>query len=170
MNGHNESISEPAAPRADRPHIPGYGIPEDRKGILPWSHAVERLEGSQNYWVATTDPDGQPHTVAVWGVWVEGALSFGGGPETRWSRNLARNPTVAVHLESGEDVVILEGTVDRVTDPSDPRMARIDDAYEAKYEMRHGPPIWILRPRVAFGWNPFGKTATRWRFADPGRG
>lgn len=154
-------------PKADRPHIPGYGIPSGRKGLLPWTHAVERLQRSKHYWVATTDPDGRPHVAAVWGVWVDGHLYFGGGPNTRWSRNLAANPHVAVHLESADDVVILKGDVDRITEPDDPRMKRIDDRYEEKYQMRHGPPVWVLRPMVAFGWNPFGPTATRWRFGRP---
>ena len=35
----------------------------------------------------------------------------------RKGRNLAENPNVAVHLESGDDVVILEGVAEVVTDP-----------------------------------------------------
>ncbi len=147
-----------------RPHIRGYGVPETLTGVLPWSHVEERLERSRNYWVATANADGEPHATAVWGVFVDGVLHFGGGPETRWSRNLSVNPRVSVHLESGDDVVILEGTVERLVDPADPAMTRIDDAYEAKYDMRHGPPIWVLRPRVAFAWTEFPKTTTRWRF------
>jgi hypothetical protein len=151
-------------PPTSRPHIPGYGIPKSDSGTLPWAHVVARLEKTRNYWVATANTDGGPHVVPVWGVWVDGALCFGGGPDTRWSRNLAANPRVVVHLESGEDVVILEGTVDRITDSSDPRLVGIDDAYEAKYDMRHGPPVWLLRPGTAFAWTSFPKDATRWRF------
>ena len=33
-------------PRGDRPHVPGYGIPESVDGILPWSWARERLEAA----------------------------------------------------------------------------------------------------------------------------
>ena len=93
-------------------------------------------------------------------------LYFGGGPRTRWSRNLAANPRVAVHLESGDDVVILEGEVDRIDDPQQPLLAEIDDAYEEKYDMRHGPPVWVLRPRVVLAWSEFPTNATRWRFED----
>ncbi len=153
-----------AQPTPSRPYVPGYGIPESIEGVLPWSHVTERLEKARNYWVATTRPDGRPHAVPVWGVWVDGVLYFGGGPDTRWSRNLAADPRVAVHLESGDDVVILEGTVDRITDPSDPRVTRIDDRYEAKYKMRHGIPLWVLQPHVAFAWSAFPSNATRWFF------
>ncbi len=42
-------------PVASRPFMPGYGIlPADAgSGLLPWAWAVERLERSHNYWVAT---------------------------------------------------------------------------------------------------------------------
>ena len=59
-----------------RPHIPGYGIPTHTEGLLPWSFALERLEKARNYWVATTRPDGRPHTVPVWGVLVDGVGGF----------------------------------------------------------------------------------------------
>ena len=149
-----------------RPYIAHaeYGVPKTMKGVLPWSHAVERLEKSQNFWIGTVGEGGKPHSMPVWGVWVYDTLYFGGGPQTRWSRNLADNPKVAVHLESGSDVVILEGVVGRISDPADPRITRIDDAYEAKYKMRHGVPLWVLRPQVVFAWSKFPNDMTRWKF------
>jgi len=154
-----------------RPYIAHaeYGVPKTLKGTLPWSHAVERLEKARNYWIGSVSPAGKPHSMPVWGVWVADAdtLYFGGGPQTRWSRNLAENPAVAVHLESGDEVVILEGVVGRITDADDPKMKAIDDAYEAKYQMRHGPPVWVLRPRVVFAWTKFPDTMTRWTFDTP---
>lgn len=152
--------------KPSRPYVPGYGIPTSLEGTLPWSHVTERLENSRNYWVGTVGPDERPHVVPVWGVWVDGTLYFGGGPDTRWSRNLAANPQVTVHLESGDDVVIVEGVVGRITDPSHTLVKPLDDAYEAKYQMRHGTPFWVLRPRVAFAWIDFPNNATRWRFAE----
>ncbi|MGH2695261.1 MAG: pyridoxamine 5'-phosphate oxidase family protein [Actinomycetota bacterium] len=150
--------------RAERPYVPEYGIPKSEKGTLPWTHVTDRLEGARYYWIVTADGSGRPHSVPTWGVWLVDTLYFGGGPHTRWSRNLASNPEVAVHLESGVDVVIVEGTVDRITGPDDPMVERIDDAYEPKYEMRHGVPFWVLRPRLVFAWSEFPKDATRWRF------
>jgi Pyridoxamine 5'-phosphate oxidase len=153
-----------AGPKVGRPHVPGYGIPKTKKGTLPWTHASERLERSRHYWVATTGSDGRPHAVPVWGVWVGGAVCFGGGPQTRWARNLSSNPAVSIHLEKGDDVVILEGSVERVTDPKHELVERIRDAYESKYEMRHPPPFWLLRPRIAFAWDKDLRTATRFVF------
>ena len=78
-------------PQPDRPYIAesGYGIPTSLEETLPWSHVTERMEQARNYWIGTVGPEGRPHAVPVWGVWVEGTLYFGGGPQTRWSRNLA---------------------------------------------------------------------------------
>jgi hypothetical protein len=161
--------SRPDEPvQASRPYIAHaeYGVPKTMKGALPWSHAVERLEKAKNYWIGTAQSDGKPHTMPTWGVWVDNTLYFGGGPETRWSRNLTENPQVAVHLESGDDVVIVEGRVDRITDPADPRLTAVDDAYEVKYKMRHGAPVWVLRPKVVFAWSQFPTNMTRWKFDD----
>lgn len=153
-------------PNASRPYVPGYGIPTSAKGMLPWSFADERLRKAKAYWVCTVDRDGKPHAVPVWGAWVEGAVYFGGSPEVLWARNLAANPQIAVHLESGDEAVILEGRVDRITDPKHPLVARIADAYHAKYKMRHPPPFWELRPRKVFAWTlkSMFKDATRWQF------
>jgi hypothetical protein len=155
-------------PRPDRPFIaePDYGIPTTLEGVLPWSHVTDRMQQARNYWVGTVGPGERPHAVPVWGVWVGDTLYFGGGPRTRWSRNLAANPRVAVHLESGDDVVILEGEVDQIVNPQHPLLAEVDDAYEQKYGMRHGPPVWVLRPRLVLAWSEFPTNATRWRFED----
>src|SRR6185437_5009863 len=94
-------------------HAPkSYNFPQTPDALLPWSHALERLERAHSYWLATTRPDGRPHVTPLWGAWVDNALYFDGLPTTQWARNLAKNPSAAVHLESGDDVVILEGTVD----------------------------------------------------------
>src|SRR2546427_4666203 len=65
-------------PLASRPYMPGYGLPAADKGegLLPWEWAVERLTESHNYWVATTRPEGRPHVMPVWGIWVESVFYF----------------------------------------------------------------------------------------------
>jgi hypothetical protein len=153
-------------PVPDRPHVPDYGIPQDRQGLLSWDHAAERLKASRHYWVVTAGADATPHAVPVWGVWLRRALFLGGGPDTRWARNLAANPNAVAHLESGEDVVLVEGPVGQTTDADDTLVSHVQDAYEAKYNFRHPPPFWILKPRRAFAWTSFPKDATRWRFPN----
>jgi hypothetical protein len=155
-------------PIAERPYIapPEYGVPKDVDGVLPWSEVRERLASARNYWICTASPGGSPHSRPTWGVWWTDHLCFGGGPKTRWSRNLESDPRVSVHLESGEQVAIIEGTVGRISQSDDPRLQEIDDLYEAKYEMRHGPPVWLLSPERVLAWNSFPRDMTRFRFGS----
>ena len=139
-------------------------------GPLAWSHAEERLERARNYWIATTRPDCGPHAAPVWGVWVEGSLYFGTDRSSVKGRNLAHSPELIVHLESGDDVVILEGEVEEVRDQTS--FVAIDAAYRVKYGMGvsdagdEGAVWYVVRPRKAHAWleNDFLNTATRWRF------
>lgn len=142
-----------------------YGIPPGDEGMLPWSFVTERIQNARNYWLVTVRADGKPHAVPVWGVTVEGILHFGMGRDTRKARNLAENPNVIVHLDSSDEVVIIEGQAEEIADADS--QTRIDDAYEAKYQIRHGTPVFALRPRVVLAWDAdFPKTATRWIFDD----
>ena len=70
---------------------------------------TERLAADGTYWLSTTRPDGRRRARPAWGVWVDGTLYCGGGERTRWVRNTAADPRIAVRRESGESVVIVEG-------------------------------------------------------------
>jgi pyridoxamine 5'-phosphate oxidase-like protein len=170
----SQSQSEP---RRSRPRLPdGYGVPATAEGLLEWSWAVEQLELALTYWFSTTRPDSRPHAMPAWAVWLDGALYFDGSPETRRMRNLAVNPAIAVHLESGEQVVILEGEAHDAGRPDATFAERLAAAFETKYGASkdyHPAPstwdhggLWIMRPRVAFGWTEFPKAVTRWSFPD----
>jgi hypothetical protein len=161
-------------PRADRPVTQKeYGIPETKKGMLAWSWAVEHLKQAPVYWVSTTQPDGRPHAMPTWGAWLDDAFWFEGGPETKRMKNLALNPAAVVHVERGDDVVIVEGEAERVFDLSDQLSSRLKAGF-AKYIATHGYDadpanwanggIWRLRPRKVLAWSAFPKDATRWRF------
>ena len=167
-------------PAAERPRLPkDYGIHQDKEGLLNWAWVSRRLEAAQNYWLCTTRPDGAPHAMPVWAVWVDGALVFSTGKASRKARNLAADPRAVVHLESGDDAVMLEGTVEELNDAT--LAARADAAYSAKYpdpqtgEGYHLPAdcrgdngLYALRPRVCHAWREatFPVSASRWRF-DP---
>jgi len=158
-------VSEPVA---GRPDFPGYGISEEPPDAS-WPDAVARLTAARSYWVATATPEGRPHAMPVWGIWLEGAFFFSTDPGSRKGRNLAASPDVVVHLESGDDVVILEGRVDHPTDAG--LLQRFSDAYFEKYAVRLEPGpgfgIYRLRPRRAFTWRErdFPQSATRWHWA-----
>lgn len=105
----------------------------------------------------------------VWGVWIEATFYFGTDRGSWKGKNLAQQPAIAVHLESGDDVVIVEGVAAPVT--AAPLLAAIDDAYNIKYGMRVvGHPgdtvIFSVSPRTVFAWREkdFPVSATRWVF------
>jgi PPOX class probable F420-dependent enzyme len=155
-------------PRATAPKIPAsYGVPTDGSGgeRLPWSWAEERLAEARNYWICTTRADGRPHAAPVWGVWHDGAVWFGTSPTSQKGRNIRRDRRIVVHLESGDETVILEGQVEVVRDAE--ALGPVLDAYEAKYDHRPPPAgLYMLRPRIAQTWleSDYARTATRWIF------
>ena len=131
------------------------------------------LDGPNYAHVATLMPDGGPHTVPVW-IDREGErVAFLTGPESRKARNLDRDPRVVAHLESGDEVVILEGEVETVGPPDDALAA----TFERKYDWRPGTEEdadtrWYrLRPRSALAWRErdYPRTATRFDFEDGSR-
>lgn len=156
-------------PSASRPVVPeGFGISRKKAGLLEWNWAEAQLEKARNYWVATTRPDGRPHVMPVWGFWVEHQFCFGTHSQTRKARNIAVNPAITVHLESGDEVVILEGNAAEISDKA--WLKKLDPVCQKKYGMPlytpEGSVIYVMRPRVAFGWREkdFGTSATRWTF------
>lgn len=160
-------------PKAGRPTFPdGYGVPENDEGLLPWRHVEERMRSAKNYWIATASPEGKPAATPVWGVWIKGRLYFDGAPATRRGRNIARNPQVAVHLESGDEVVILEGKCSILGGAPERKLAELlSREYSAKYGAlgyAPGPDNWdggglfVFTPASALAWTQFPQDATRW--------
>ena len=79
---------------------------------------------------------------------------------------------MVVHLESGDEVVILEGDAQLVTNAA--TLEQVNKAYSNKYGFDPGSgesddsdaPLYCFRARRAFAWREqdFPHTATRWRF------
>ena len=161
---------DPAGCSVGLPHVPPmYGL-KPRKQYLPFSHAEERLTRSRNYWICTSRPDGRPHSIPVWGFWMDGALYFGTARSSRKARNLAHNAAVSIHLDSGDDVVILEGAVVEIDLSDKPQLKKLDAASRVKYKtpMMVTPEnvLYSVRPRVVLAWTEkdFPNNATRWQF------
>ena len=138
--------------KRSRPGMQGYGISADEvDGMLTWAWVSEQMAAARNYWVCTTRPEERPHAVPVWGVWLDEALYFSTGKTSRKTKNIEHNPNVTVHLESGDEVVIFEGVLERVTDVG--LLTRIPEPYHAKYDFKpelsdlDGDPTYVLRPQ-----------------------
>jgi hypothetical protein len=156
--------------------MPDYGIKPQNEGagLFDWSWASKRMEKSRNYWICTTRPDGRPHASPVWGVWLEEVFYFSFGPNSVKARSLAANPYIVVHLESGDEVVILEGVTYSEANPE--MLSRVAVRYNSKYQMTvlpedgSGDPLTAMEPCIAMAWleTDFPGTATHWRFPERG--
>ena len=145
-----------------------YGMSKAKKGTMKWADVEKRLAASRNYWICSTRSDGRPHAMPVWGFYMDGAIFFGTGRTTLKARNLARKPTAVIHLESGDDAIIVETNVEEqpLDDPAFRR--RVDALSRKKYKM----PLMVLpesvlyraRPKVVLAWREkdFPVSATRW--------
>lgn len=160
-------------PQASRPKMKDYGLKSDPEGLLSWQWVRDELEKSKNYWIATTRPDGNPHVAPVWGVLMEDVVYFSTGENTRKAKNFRANPNIVLHLESGFDAVIIEGTIEKITYRAD--FERIAPVYAKKYAPHGYEPtadelasgsLYRVIPRVVMAWKEtdFPNTATRWEF------
>jgi len=161
----------PANTKRVRPNMPDYGITsEETDGMLTWEWVDTQMEKSRNYWVCTTRPDGRPHAAPVWGVWLDNNLYFGSGKSAVKSRNIAHNNHTVVHLESGDDTLIIEGVLVGSVDST--TLKQVIKAYVKKYPpYEHNEEdtsaIWYrLDPHKIMTWleSDFLNTVTYWLF------
>jgi len=161
-------------PKASRPYWPDalQNPPDATTGLKPWSWAVERLEKSHNYWIATTRPDGHPHLMIVWGIWWEEAFWFSTGPRTRKAKNIAANPRCVIGTDQADEAIILEGAIKEVKDRA--MWRRVAELYDQKYGgnllplLSSGGCVFQVQPQVVFGQDEhaddFANAVTCWRF------
>jgi len=112
--------------------------------------------------------------MVIWALWVDGALYFSTGSKSRKAQNLANNPHCTMCTQNAAEAVIIEGKVD-----AEKNVNRIRDflkLYEKKYKwdmsdmaddlLKLKEPVFLLRPKVAFGMaeKTFSNSATRWIF------
>lgn len=167
-------------PAARRPNMPGYGVPSDPAGTLPWAWARERLTANRNYWIGTVDAEGRPHSTPVWGVWHDDdTFWFSCDPGALKARNLAVNPHVVVTTDDTVEFVSVEGVATRRPAP-----AEVARAWARKYDDGTGDggaadvaemeaffaanTTFCVQPVKAIGMierpDEFAERATRWDF------
>ena len=94
-------MSEAVGVRAELPRMPdGYGVPNCTSGLLAWDLVEAELVASHSYWLTSVRPDGRPHVVPRWGVWLDDHFYYDGSPATRHTRSVEANPAVTLNLES----------------------------------------------------------------------
>ena len=128
--------------------------------LMTWHDIAGRLTDPENYWMVTVTRQSQPHTVPVWGAVDGESFYLYSERNTVKARNIAANPHVAVHLESGADVLIVYGTAIELNDEA--VVGRGCEAFARKYTApsqiewlptpEPGTIVWQLEPRSALAW------------------
>lgn len=150
-------------PKADRPHAPGYFKRDYTEGLLPWSWAVDLMNRVRNPVISTVRPNGRPHAMPIWGIWLNDVYCLSTAITSVKSSNLKANPECVITSSDEDGDVVLEGRAE---------LSELPDGFTEAYKGKYGEkidegPIWIVRPRVAFAFQAndnFYKTATRWTF------
>jgi PPOX class probable F420-dependent enzyme len=142
-------------------------------GTMTWGEIAERLSGTRTYWLNTTTPSGAPHAAPVWGVVTGETLYLYSERSTVKARNLAADPRVVVHLESGEDVLIVRGVAEDLGNPAQvpPVIAALAAKYTRPEDRQYLPStdpdfdvVYALRPRSAMAWrlDDYAASQRRW--------
>jgi pyridoxine/pyridoxamine 5'-phosphate oxidase len=144
----------------------GYGIATADEGQLAWAWVERECTRARNYWICTTRPDGRPHAMPVWGLWLDEAVVFSTDPASTKARNFSARPDAVIHLESGDEVVVIEGQIEAMEPSLLPEFVK---RYEKKYSFRPSENetagVFILRPTRVLAWREkdFPTSATRFR-------
>ena len=128
---------------------------------LDWPGVAARLAAARNYWLVTSSPSGAPHAAPLWGVVFGDTLYLYTERRTVKARNIAADPRVLVHLESGDDVVIVHGVAEDVGAPR--QVPHVVSALDAKYTAAADRPflpsadpgfdvVYAIRPSSALSW------------------
>ncbi len=155
--------------KVTRPQLP-KGYVDNPISLVTWEYVVERLTESKNYWLCSVRPDGRPHSVPRWGVFMDGRLFYDGSPETRHAQNIETNPHVSVHLENGDQAIIAEGTCAPAGKPAAELAELLAAAFCAKYAKSGYTPaadqwdkggLYIFTPLKVLAWTVFFEDPTR---------
>ena len=142
-----------------------YGTVSDQP-LLEWERVDAQLTEAGTYWVTARAP-GHPHPRPVWGIWSERTLTLSIGSLVL-ARAVGQDPRITVHLESGTDVVIVEGTARLLSEPD----VQSVDAYNAKYAWAYTyeeyGALTRVDPNVVIAWRS-GGWAGRDGFESVGR-
>jgi Pyridoxamine 5'-phosphate oxidase len=119
-------------------------------------------------------PSGAPHAAPVWGTVADGTLHVYTERRTVKARNIGVSPRVLVHLESGEDVLIVHGLAEDLGPPS--AVPRVVAALAAKYTrpadrqyLPNANPdfdvVYAIRPISAVAWQLADYTSSQRRWS-----
>ena len=156
-----------------RPKFP-KGYVDKPVSYLTWDWVAAQLTDSLHYWLCSVRPDGRPHVVPRWAVFVDGKIYYDGSSETRHNRNIEVNPHVAVHLESGAEAIMLEGTSGPAGKPGPELGKKLAEAYKKYKHLGYAPKpdswdeggLYVFTPRHCIAWSKFNEDPTKFIFEE----
>ena len=155
-----------------RPLFP-KGYADSPASFLTWDWVSAQLTESKHYWLCTVRADGRPHVVPRWGVFLDNRFWYDGSPETRHAKNLTTNSNVALHLESGEKAIIMEGSSQAAQRPTPEFAQRLAKAIGEKYAALGYSPeptqwdeggLFVFTPHQCIAWSVFYDNPTKFIF------
>jgi hypothetical protein len=160
--------------KVTRPQFP-RGYVDKPVSFLTWEWVAARLAESKHYWLCSVRPTGTPHVVPRWGVFLDEKFYYDGSPETRHSQNIEQNPNISLHLESGTEAIILEGTSGPAGKPSAEFAQRLSREFKTKYrDLGYAPEpdswdaggLFVFTPRQCIAWSKFTEDPTKFIFGE----
>lgn len=145
-------------------HLSMYGEPSEG-APLDWTWVANQLAGAGTYWVVSRGP-GHPHPRPVWGVWRSDTLHLSIGSKVV-ARELEQDPLATVHLDSGLDVVIVEGRFVGFSSDAD-LVQRYDTKYDWSYSIDDYGAFTMIAATTVIAWRAAG-LAGREGFRETGR-
>jgi hypothetical protein len=153
--------------KTKRSMMKDYGNPDT---LNEWECLREQMINADNYWLCSSRPDGSTQAEPVWGAMLDENFYFASGQRSVKIRDIGPNTEIAVHMESGDDTVIMEGRAALMNDLA--IAERLAPIYATKsfYKLtatellKNG--LYRLEPSLILAWegSDFRKTATRWVF------
>lgn len=158
-------------PKITRPKFP-KGYVDNPISEVPWAYVEEKLTNAKHYWMCSVRPNGHPHVVPRWAVYLDGKIYYDGSPETRHARNIVENPNVTVNLEDGQKAIILEGTSIPAPKPTPEFAQRLVAAFRKYAEDGYTPEaaqwdeggLYVFTPRQCLAWTTFFENPTKFVF------
>ena len=137
---------------------------------MAWDWVERQLTDAGTYWVVAISV-GHPHPRPVWGVWRGGLLHLSIGSPALL-RQLDSDGRVTVHLDSGTDVVIVHGRVDRAAAADDGVLDGYRQKYGRSYDTAEYGALTTVCPLSVLAWRTDGwagsagfSAAAKWTIA-----
>ena len=129
-----------------------FGAPS-RADALEWGWVDGQLRDAGTYWLVAPGVR-VPHPRPVWGVWRDERVYLSvGSPALR--RAAGPGVPVTVHLDSGTDVVIVDGVVAGLIADADV-VGAYDDKYDWSYDVERYGPLHAIAPAKISAWRARG--------------